>query len=298
MIPKDPPPSLLICFLMTRTPVLLFLVLGIITFAWGLRKPHVASPTQPQSERPLHSRITDFRTGASKKRSFIQAASEGLQWTVALRCTLDDTAISRVHSTLAELNELYYDLSTGQLDTVPEAVPCTLALAQQSSRRTFFVLHCTEKSADMGERLAAALNNSVHAILPESCYVSSDRILIAPDSIARNASTTQSVPTIWHLDRLDQRLGGNTLNQQYTYERTGTGVTVYVIDTGVHESHTDFGGRATMAYNFAGDGIGDDCNGALFLLFHSLIITPPVQQYGYLYYCHADRGSNLPVIFL
>src|SRR4051794_8980224 len=52
-------------------------------------------------------------------------------------------------------------------------------------------------------------------------------------------AATQSNPP-WGLDRIDQRTG---LSNSYSSTLTGTGVKVYVIDTGIRTTHTDFGGR-------------------------------------------------------
>ncbi|HEX7150600.1 MAG TPA: S8 family serine peptidase [Thermoanaerobaculia bacterium] len=54
--------------------------------------------------------------------------------------------------------------------------------------------------------------------------------------------------TIIGIDRIDQR--GNNLDRQYFYERTGIGVSVYVVDTGVNVKHNDFGGRAIPLFDF------------------------------------------------
>lgn len=70
-------------------------------------------------------------------------------------------------------------------------------------------------------------------------------------------STTQYSAT-WGLDRVDQR--PLPLNATYNYTYNGYGVNVYVLDTGIRTSHTQFGGRARVAADFLG-GTGQDCHG-------------------------------------
>ena len=78
---------------------------------------------------------------------------------------------------------------------------------------------------------------------------------VEPDGIAR-ISTTQTGAT-WGLDRIDARSG---LDGTYTYANDGTGVTAYIIDTGLRYTHSEFGTRASFGYDsFGGD--GSDCNG-------------------------------------
>ncbi|MBE1465318.1 S8 family peptidase [Kibdelosporangium phytohabitans] len=81
---------------------------------------------------------------------------------------------------------------------------------------------------------------------------------VAPDGIAR-ISDTQNNAT-WGLDRIDQK--NLPLDTKYTYANKGDGATVYVVDTGVHFAHPEFGGRAKSGYDFIdNDADASDCQG-------------------------------------
>ena len=80
---------------------------------------------------------------------------------------------------------------------------------------------------------------------------------------------TQPSPPSWGLDRVDQR--DTPLNLSYSYANGGAGVNLYVLDTGIRKTHSEFGGRAAYVPNGAnGDFVGDrqgrrkgaeDCHG-------------------------------------
>lgn len=67
----------------------------------------------------------------------------------------------------------------------------------------------------------------------------------------------------WGLDRIDQST--RFLDGVYRYNRTGQGVDVYIVDSGILFSHTEFGGRAIRGYDYfrasSDPNHGVDCHG-------------------------------------
>ncbi|MBL0885752.1 S8 family peptidase [Myceligenerans indicum] len=75
-----------------------------------------------------------------------------------------------------------------------------------------------------------------------------------------HATGTQSPTPSWGLDRIDQQ--SLPLDDSYTYPNSGTGVTAYIVDTGIRMTHQDFGGRAVSGIDTVdGDNDATDCNG-------------------------------------
>ena len=101
-------------------------------------------------------------------------------------------------------------------------------------------------SVQMTEEEALALAED-----PDVAYVEEDSVM--------EINATQTGAT-WGLDRIDQR--NLPLSTTYSYTTTGSGVNVYVIDTGIRRTHNDFGGRAFVGFDSVGDGRNtNDCNG-------------------------------------
>lgn len=101
-------------------------------------------------------------------------------------------------------------------------------------------------SAEMTEGQAAALSRD-----PRVKYVEEDGVI--------SIDTTQSNAT-WGIDRIDQR--DLPLSGTYNFEADGSGVNVYIIDTGIRATHVDFGGRVSGGFTAINDNRGtDDCNG-------------------------------------
>jgi subtilisin family serine protease len=80
---------------------------------------------------------------------------------------------------------------------------------------------------------------------------------VEQDSVV-SIDATQTNAT-WGLDRIDQR--NRPLSTTFTYPRTASNVTAYIIDTGILTSHNQFGGRASLGPTFAGGSNATDCNG-------------------------------------
>ncbi len=79
------------------------------------------------------------------------------------------------------------------------------------------------------------------------------------DSMVQAAGDQVDPP--WGLDRVDQP--ALPLTHRYSYGSTGSGVTAYIVDSGIRTTHTEFSGRVLPGWSaYSSDGTGvEDCNG-------------------------------------
>jgi aqualysin 1 len=87
---------------------------------------------------------------------------------------------------------------------------------------------------------------------PRVVRVSEDRV------VAPNQVSTQANPG-WGLDRIDQR--ALPFDSSFAWSTTGSGVTIYIVDSGIRPTHVEFGRRARMGGDFASPRFNGDCMG-------------------------------------
>jgi subtilisin family serine protease len=149
-------------------------------------------------------------------------------------------------------------------------LPTTSLIAQemisgrQAKLRQVFSQAINAFSVEMSGEEAAALANSDSRInfIEQDSEVRLDQQggEVSPIQSVESPATQQTSPINWGLDRIDQRT--LPLNKIYNYTSTGTGVNVYLIDSGILPTHQEFQGRASIGSDFVGDGQnGVDNNG-------------------------------------
>jgi subtilisin family serine protease len=157
--------------------------------------------------------------------------------------------------------------------------------AQKTDARARYIVQLSEDAMPLGEASSPAMVASIAAELSYlngathertySAAIKGFTVLASPasaDLLAKDprvkavqkdlpitAAATQSAAP-WGLDRIDQR--NLPLRGNYNYDQTGAGVNVYVIDSGIRGTHTEFAGRVNYVFDAINDGQnGNDCLG-------------------------------------
>ncbi|KAI9293897.1 putative subtilisin-like protease precursor [Neoconidiobolus thromboides FSU 785] len=119
------------------------------------------------------------------------------------------------------------------------------------------------------EAVFTEIGNTYHARLTDSVLEKVRNLpevaFIEADTEVKLHATQNNAP--WGLARISQ----NTFTDKstYNYDGDGSGVTVYLIDTGILTTHPEFGGRARFGAKFAGtnnndeNGHGTHCAGTI-----------------------------------
>jgi subtilisin family serine protease len=82
-------------------------------------------------------------------------------------------------------------------------------------------------------------------------------VTVVPDSVYRGSGI--QTDAVWGLDRLDQR--SLPLDRSYDRRGAGSGVSAYVVDSGVRADHVELAGRVAAGFDAVEGRSSDDCNG-------------------------------------
>jgi aqualysin 1 len=158
------------------------------------------------------------------------------------------------------------------------AVPSSVNAAQGSTQNDYIVVLRDDESDPDGQASAAvkahggslkhvyrtALKGYAIGNLPDAAVEALRRnprvARIERDGIMTADGSGSQTGATWGIDRIDQR--ARPVDGVYNYGADGSGVTAYIIDTGIRTTHSEFGGRASSGYTAINDGNGtNDCNG-------------------------------------
>ena len=165
--------------------------------------------------------------------------------------------------------------ATGQGSSVPQIAGKFRKVAEPIPNRYFVVFKDEVARSTTGARAAklarahggkllhvyGSVLNGFAVELPEAAAVALSQnplVKYVEEDFMLTATGTQATPqdsSFYGIDRIDQRFG---LSGTYDYNRVGSGVHVYVLDTGVRTTHKEFGTRADVFRDYFGGPLPDN----------------------------------------
>lgn len=111
-------------------------------------------------------------------------------------------------------------------------------------------------------RLGAAVDSATAERIAQQLSRSPGVAFAEPNGIVTLTDAVVQPSAPWGLDRIDQPTLPVNGTYQYPSDSTGSGVTAYVIDSGIRSTHVEFTGRISPGYAGVADGGGtEDCIG-------------------------------------
>lgn len=151
-----------------------------------------------------------------------------------------------------------------QSQLVPNEYIVALRTSQVSS--TQLTATAQNMAAAAGAQVVAVFGAAINgfAVKADAAAIAAIRAnatveYVEPVQVFRKIATQAPTPS-WGLDRIDQR--NLPLNNSFTYPTGGSAVHIYIIDTGILLTHTQFTGRMGNGFDaITAGGTANDCDG-------------------------------------
>ncbi|HEX4932874.1 MAG TPA: hypothetical protein VFV33_06835, partial [Gemmatimonadaceae bacterium] len=198
------------------------------------------------------------QTPSSPRRAGRYAALAALAALLATACSDTPVATPRFESTLAPGVAAISSNTAGR--RVGDSIPGSW-IVQFSPGVSDVRGMAAQLERQHGGRLAYVYETALRGFaienLPDQAVAALQRNpnvrLLEADRVASATGTEYPTPS-WGIDRIDQ--AARPLNSTFTYANEGAGVNVYILDTGIRQSHVEFGGRAVAGFTAYNDGRG------------------------------------------
>lgn len=160
-----------------------------------------------------------------------------------------------------------FSTAAGELLTVDRPIPGSYVVVLKEAPGLQVAAEARGLAAFHGGRVAQVWEHALQGFLLEAdervarAIASDRRVAYVQQNGYIEPFAIQAAPH-WGLDRIDER--DRPLNNHFTYDTTGSGVNIYVIDTGI-AANSDLSGRIVNAFTTVRDINGNpefgDCNG-------------------------------------